>query len=124
MAILTAYARTGLALLAVFACTSSIGAQAQPRPRFVAESIRDFATAYAERHHGALDARHEDASKYHAFRLASSEPSAVVIARRIWTDANGRLHIVGEPGTSMKGGGPGGPGFLHILLPVGVEPPR
>ena len=99
-------------------------AQASQRPQFVPESLSEYAAGYQKHHHRALDFRHSDARKYHAYRVETSGSSEAVIARSVTVDAAGHLHIVGEPGTVVRGRTSPGPGEMHILLPVNVAPPR
>jgi len=114
----------GILVLGSLSLASPAHGQVHKQPQFIPESIGEFASAYENHTHHALDSKHGDTTKYHAFRYTWNQPSTVVIARRVWIDADSKLHILGEPGTSMKGGGAGAPGVLHVLLPVAVQPPR
>jgi hypothetical protein len=98
--------------------------QASQRPQFVPESLTEYAAGYQKHHHRALDFRHSDARKYHAYRVETSGSSEAVIARSVTVDAAGHLHIIGEPGTVVRGKAFPGPGEMHILLPVNVAPPQ
>lgn len=112
-----------VASLPIFSA-ASVAAQENQRPHFVSESLTDYATGYQKHHHRALDLDHSDARRYHAYRVVTSGSSDVVIARSIYVDAAGHLHIVGEPGTVARGKASPGPGELHILLPIDVKPPQ
>ena len=102
----------------------TVGAQTNGRPHLVAESIGEFAAAFQKHHHRSLDADHADAHKYRAFRVATPGSSSAVTARSVTVDAAGHLHIVGEPGTVVRGQVSHGPGETHILLPISVTPPQ
>jgi hypothetical protein len=102
----------------------TVSAQTNGRPHFIPESITDFAAAYQKHHHRVLDPDHSDAHKYRAFRVATSGSSSAVTARSVTVDAAGHLHIIGEPGTLVKGQVSPGKGETHILLPISVTPPK
>ena len=112
-----------IASLPVFSA-ATVAAQETQRPRFVAETLTEYAAGYEKHHHRALDLQHADARKYHAYRVVSAGSSGVVIARSVSVDGAGHLHIVGEPGTVVRGTASSGPGETHILLPIDVTPPR
>jgi hypothetical protein len=98
--------------------------QENHRPHFITESLAEYAAGYEKYHHRALDAKHADATKYHAYRVLTSGSSEAIIARSVSVDAAGHLHIVGEPGTVVRGKATPGPGEMHILLPITVTPPE
>jgi len=107
-----------------FLPAGAVASQENQRPHFVSESLTEYAAGYEKHHHRALDLQHSDAQRYHAYRVVTSGSSGVVIARSVSIDAAGHLHIVGEPGTVVKGQTSPGSGEMHILLPIDVKPPR
>ena len=113
-----------LSISVAFFFAEAATAQMTQRPRFVPESLTDYSAKFLKHHHRALDPEHMDARKYHAYKVETSGSSEAVIARSVTIDAAGHLHIVGEPGTVVRGKVSPGPGEMHILLPVNVTPPQ
>ena len=113
-----------LSTLAVLVWARPSAGAGNERPRFIPESLTEYSAGYQKQHHRALDPQHADAKKYHAYRVITSGASETVIARSVRVDAAGHLHIIGEPGTVVRGKVSPGPGETHILLPIDVTPPQ
>jgi hypothetical protein len=101
-------------------------------PTFEAESLGEFSAALSTlksaqlnmAHSYTLDARHADATQYHAYRFIIPYTVMIGIARSVKLDAAGHVHIDVEPGAPMHGSAnPTHRAYSHILVPISVTPP-
>jgi len=101
-------------------------------PAFSPESISDFAAAFATvkpvrlsmGRTWALDARHTDRTRYHAYRFVIPDTVLIGVAESVDVDPFGHLRITPEAGGTLRGR----PNkthqeYSHILVPISVRPP-
>ena len=99
-------------------------------PVFMPEPISAFSAALNTLEHiksnmRALDAKHLDSTRYRAYRFLQPNNVMIGVARNISVDSSGHVVVEQEPGQPL-GGRPNHTHleYSHILVPVGVMPPR
>ena len=94
------------------------------RVQFIPESLSQY-TAASLAHHRHVDARHNDATRYHAYRYLNHDWVIIGEASEIAIDAKGRPYPVVAPGTMMSGRpNHSHQEYSHVLLPMSKLPPR
>ena len=94
-------------------------------PMFQAESVQEFENALQREPHRTLAAVHRDHAGYRAFRFLDPEMVLVGVARSVFVDSGGKLHIVQAHGEPMGGHlNKTHQEYSHILIPPDVTLPR
>lgn len=116
---------SALALTASSLSSAAFVAASPSVPVFQQEAISSFTAALQHTRQRTIDSVHQTRGNYHAFKFLDPEMVIVGVADAVAVDSNGRVHIVQAHGQPM-GGHPNTTHqeYSHILLPVGVEPPR
>lgn len=115
------------ALAAGIATLGPAAVCAQPlHPKFEPESLSAFAGAtHGDSRLRVADGKHFDPKRYHAYRFLDPDNVIVGVAQDITVDPTGHIVVHQEPGSPL-GGRPNKTHheFSHLLLPIGVTPPR
>lgn len=112
------------AFAAVVATTVPSNA-ASPTPVLQSESVQNFSSALQRNPHRRVISGRHDYTGYHAYRFLDPEMVLVGVARSVYVDSAGRLHVIQAPGEPMGGHvNKTHMEYSHILIPPGAVLPH
>ena len=94
-------------------------------PVFQSESVQNFNSALQRNPHRRVSSARHDYTGYHAFRFLNPDMVLVGVARAVYVDSAGRVHVVQAHGEPMGGHvNKTHTEYSHILVPPGTVLPH